>query len=580
MRHRFRTAVWRELPFSARRAIIGTVRSLEELERVLIDFWHNLYYSPAWLFVAISGSVGIVLTILLFISLSRELMARAEGRTAAPRIDFAELDDERPVRWDTRLCLDDSTVASVQYDADFAFGRSLPPLRVSRPVERLPVREPVAVAPSAPAEPRVIPPRLEPLVEILRQPQEPVVRPEILAARSELAELNLRDVTRDPDGWDRGRRRAPTVETTAEPTPYAGDPELNVALDEEDDVWSDLTAWPNRADVALRIELHTPERAAVGQAGQSRVVIRNDGDDTVHRIQLSETLPLLPLVTGAHPEARVRDNLLDREFRRLRSGRERNLDLSWFARSRGDHQHEARVLAEAVVSATVVVEAGRDPITTIPEPVPEDPPVEAPIEPEPPRVRFPRREPIPDRPPVPAPAESAPIEEEPDPAPVAAPPPTTVRIPPRRRAPVPAIACRVKSTPTVSLHQVVELQVEVQNTGETPLHNVRIWADVPKALKHRHGEKLEYPVGKLEPGQVHHSVLRVVGEQAGAAVAAFRVISDENIRADATGKVAVTAPKLAKPPAIAKPARPVLTTPTCPCECQASSGGIWAGYEF
>ncbi|MDP1797784.1 MAG: hypothetical protein Q8K78_09895 [Planctomycetaceae bacterium] len=576
MRNRLRTVVWRELPFSARRAILGSVRALDDFERAVIYFWRNLYYSPAWLFVAISGSVGIVLTILLFISLSKELMARAEGRTALQRIEVADLDPTLPPRWDTRLCLENGSLAAVPYDAEFAFGRSLPPLRVSRPVEPPPVRESVAIAPSLPAEPpRLAPPRLEPYVEMLRQPQEPVIRPEILTARSELEELNLRDVTRQPDGWDEGRNH-PLVAKKAPPA-YAGDPDLNVAIPEDEDVWSDLTAWPNRAEIGMRIELHAPEQAAVGQAGRSHVLIRNDGEDTIHRIELRESLPLLPLVTGATPEARLRDNLIDREFRRLHPNRERNLSLAWFARENGDYHHEAQVLAETVVSATVLVEAGAQPRTVEPDPIAEEP-VEVLITPEPRRAPEPRPEPVRVRPPRPVPAEPAPVEES-DPAPMVAPPPTTVTIPPRRRDPIPAVACRVKPTSTVKLNEVVELKVEVQNTGETPLHNVRIWADVPQSLRHRHGTKLEYPVGKLDPGQVHHSVLRVVGEKAGAAVAAFRVVSDENIRADAKGQVAVTVPKPMKPTPIAKPAKPPLTTPTCPCECQQSQV-TWAGYEF
>lgn len=578
MSNRLRNVIWREIPFSARRAIISSVRALDDFERAMIYFWRNLYYSPAWLFVAVSGSVGIVLTILLFISLSKELVARAEGRLAAPRIEVAELDPFLPSKWDTRLCLDDGKVASVPYDAEFAFGRTLPPLAVNRRppvVDIMPVRPPREVVPPRmdhdPVPPTV--PRLTHEVELLRHPTEPVVRPEISIARSELAELNLRDVMQEPDGWDRGRAR-PVAKLDAPPA-YAGDPELNVAIAESDNVWDDPTLWPTRSDVGLRIELHAPKNAAVGETGQSHVVIRNDGGDTIQRIELRESIPMLPMLTDAFPPARLRDDWIDREFRRLRPGRERSMSLSWYPVSPGEYQHEAQVLAEAVVAATVLVEAPDEPMPA--EPVMEDPPVEVPITPELP----PRRTPV--RPPEPIPAEPEPeaVPEpvaEPRPVPVESPP--VVRIPPRRKEPAPAIACRVKSTPTVKLNSVLELKVEVQNTGDTALHNVRIWADVPASLRHRHGSKLEYPVGELAPGQVHHSVLRVVGEKSGAAVATFRVVSDENIQANATGKVAVTAPKPAKPAVIAKPVRPVLTTPTCPCECQASSGVIWAGYEF
>ncbi|HET6422039.1 MAG TPA: hypothetical protein VFG20_00050, partial [Planctomycetaceae bacterium] len=179
MRHRLRNLVWRELPFSARRAIVNSVRAVEDLERAIYNFWQNLRYSPAWLFVAVSGTAGIVLTVLLFISLSQELLARAEGRGAAPRIDYAELEPDLPSRWDTRLCLEDEALASRPYDADFLFRGKLPPLQARR-TRTLLEPEPVAVVTPVKRdlpEPVVEPPRLESFVEWLRQPHQPMVRP-------------------------------------------------------------------------------------------------------------------------------------------------------------------------------------------------------------------------------------------------------------------------------------------------------------------------------------------------------------------------------------------------------------------
>ncbi len=573
MRHRLRNVVWRELPFSARRAIINTVRAVDDFERAVYLFWQNLRYSPAWLFVAVMGSAGIVLTVLLFITLSRELLARAEGRSAAPRIDYAELDPAQPPRWDTRLCLENEGLASIPYDAEFAFRGKLPPLTISRAVPE-PERTPeIAIAsPVPPVDRPAERPQLAPIVEFLRQPHLAVIRPEILTAFSEMADIADRALNAVPDGWDRGQRRAKTE--TSIPVPYSGDSELMSAAEDPDDVWADPTAFANRADVALRVQLHAPKTAATGQAGQSHLVIRNDGSDMIRRIQLGETQSLLPLVVDAHPGARLNSGLLEREFRRLRPGRERTLGLNWFARDPGDHRHEAIILAEAVVAATVQVEADAplEPETT-PETAPEEPPV---LRPRPRSVIDPVEELPAPRPPAPkSPEPAAEVEIQPVPKEE----PQRVVIPPRTRTPHPAIACKVKSTSAVKLNEVVELKLEVTNTGETRLSDVRIWADVPGALKHRHGSQLELAVGELQPGQVHHAVLRVVGQQAGSATATFRVVSAENIKANALGQVAVVAPKPVKAAPVAKPARPKLTTPTCPCECGVSPV-VWAGYEF
>lgn len=575
MRHRLRNLVWRELPFSARRAIVNSVRAVEDLERAIYDFWQNLRYSPAWLFVAVSGTAGIVLTVLLFITLSQELLARAEGRGAAPRIDYAELEPDLPPRWDTRLCLEDEVLASRPYDAEFLFRGKLPPLQARR-TRPIPEPEPVAVVTPPKRElpePVIEPPRLESFVEWLRQPQRPVVRPEILTALSAMADLVERTMSDQPDGWDRGGDR-PKAEVEI-PVAYAGDPELNTAAVEEDDVWSDPTAYGNQADVALRVQLHAPQHAGVGQAGHSEIIVRNDGKDALRRVLVTEPTVLLPFVTGAHPSARLQGGLLEREFRRLRPGRERSAGLDWFAREPGVRQHEVIVLAEAVVAATVQVEAGEKEVPLEAEIAPEVAPRERP-----PRVVEPDEEIPTTRPPEPRQPEPAPapiVETVPEPTPE----PKPVVAPPRPRAAHPAVACKVKAAPAAKVNDVVELKLEVQNTGETRLSDVRIWADVPGSLKHKHGSQLELAVGSLEPGQVHHAVLRVVGQQAGAATATFRVVSKENIKANAIGKVAIVAPAVAKAAPVKKPVKPRVTTPTCPCECEAASTGvIWAGYEF
>lgn len=572
MRHRLRNVVWRELPYSARRALIGAVRSIDDFERAIYHFWLNLRYSPAWLFVATTGTAGIVLTLLLFITLSQELLARSEGRHAAPRIDFAELNPDEPARWDTRLCLEDETLASRPYDAEFVFRGMLPPLQAHRPQPRRePEPTPVAVVtpePKPQPPPVVAPPRLESLVEWWRQPHQPLLRPEILTALSEMAAIADRTLASVNDGWDRGRTRVPAEPEI--PIAYAGDPDLNTAQEEVDDVWADPAAFGQQADVALRVQLHAPQHAGLNQSGRSELLIRNEGKDALRRVVVTEPAAVLPFVTGAHPAAKLSEGLLEREFRRLRPGRERTLGLDWFAREPGLRHHEAIILAEAVVAATVQVAAGDTEPPLEPSITPEEPPRARPTRVIDPVEELPPPKP---RPPAPKPPEPIVVKE-----PVVEPKPEPVRVaPPRPRAPHPAVACKVKAAPAAKVNDVIELKLEVQNTGETALSDVRIWADVPGALKHQHGSQLELAVGALEPGQVHHAVLRVVGKQAGAATATFRVVSAENIKANAVGQVAVVAPRPVK--AVPK-VKPRVTAPSCPCECEASSGVVWAGYEF
>ncbi len=558
MRHRFRTAVWRELPFSARRAILGTLRALDDFDAIMAEFWLSLHYSPAWLFVTCSGTIGIGLTILLFVTLSQEMLNQsARGPQRVAIIEAAELHTRRIGELDTRLCLETDPPPIRDYDAEFQFrGGMLADWPRTRPVSR---QTPVAVIDEQP--------ELESVIHFQHapRPQLPNDPPTTLSATSESAEPRLPTGRPGRDGWEWWRgESSPVVDTN--PRAYLGDPVLNDTLEPEEDVWADPTAWPTRSDVALRIELHAPHESPVRQAGRSHVVIKNTGEEPIRRIRLTEPAALLPFVTGAEPEARLANNLLEREFRRLRPGRDRILGLAWQPRSSGETRHEARVMAEVVVAANVFIEAPAEAMSIAPEVVEEPLPVEPPME------VIPEPETIPDPLFTPEPVvRRAPQQEpapEPEPEPEPAPPPV------RRPRVHPAVACTVKNNAAAYIDQVVELKVVVQNTGDVALNHVRLWADVPESLIHQHGKKLEFSIGRLEPGQTQEAVFRAIGQQAGVVQTSFRVVAEETESASAEGKVVISAPKpVAKPrpqPPRPVPPRPqprLVPQPTCPCTC-------------
>ncbi len=619
MGHRLRTVVWRELPYSARRSLIGLLRAIDDFENFWRHVWRSLHFSPAWLFVAIVGGIGIVLTILLFCLLTQELLAGpATSGLRRPIIESVSLVVTSTDEIDSRLCLVPSPLRSLPYAAEFDLPDGVLladdespvviPVEERRPVRRPPSRRPSQAAvepPDFPAWDAVEPavpaadPELQVDVQLWRQPLGPRVPPgmeHVLTAQSEPQKSTTpsRRTTLESEDlerwtWFRNQQPAP-----AAPVAYAGEPTVVMETSEES-LWDDFSAWPGRTDVALHVELYAPMRANVQQPGRSRLLIRNAGSDVIRRIEVQEPLRPLDLVTHAEPAAALTDGTLYREFRRLRAGRDKTVALEWFPQFAGDRHHEARVLAEAFVAASVEVARASEPVVAEPaveftpevEPEPEfDPPpqpasresVEAnPFEPEP---APPKPEPAPapvvePLPAEPAPAEPGPIIRKPPrrkvtlppvesvPEPMVTPPPAAAEQP---ATVAPALACQVTGGEQVAVNGTTDVAIQIANTGETALTGVRIWAELPENLQHRHGNQLELVVGDLSPGETHRAILRVVGHKVGLANAKIQAVALETRSAGTQATLSVIE---SPPPTLVRPA-PNRRPCSCPCGQQVT----------
>jgi hypothetical protein len=579
---RIRNAVWRELPFSARRALIGAVRTLDRWEDRVHRCWRSLIDSlddsPAWLFVAIVGTIGVILTILLFFSLTREaLAARSTGGLSVRVIEPAEIPVHATNELDSRLCLETPPLKPLPYPAEFNFtGGALladepvrrPPRTRSQPapVEEMPPWDEVPAPPRKPRETRTVTSRPEVTV-----PEFDTGRPDLIVdvdwdrerrhlamERDEPTEVSARSADvdaesrprlavlggADRDGWSWFRERFGSLKT---PRAYSGEaiPVANALPEDLSEL--DATTIASRVDVALQLELYAPEHATLQQAGRSHIVVRNAGDDTIRRLELREETQPLELITAAEPAASLTDGVLSRELRNLRRGRERTLGLEWFPQSSGRRTVAAQVLGEAVVAALVQVERE-------PEPSPEPEPARVREEPPP----LPRRSPPPVVEPVPEPEPMA----EPEPAPQ-----SIIRRPPRKPTRVttkPGLECQVKNDAQVAVRAMTELQFAVRNTGDTDLQDVRIWVTLPATLAHRQGSRLEHTIGDLAAGQSYTARLRVVGAQPGPAQARVQALAADDVTSEATATLQVIAP--------AAPERPRLPVqPACPCGPLVSS---------
>lgn len=358
-----------------------------------------------------------------------------------------------------------------------------------------------------------------------------------------------------PSPWTRtgpGHRHQVSSGSYADRGDQRDPAEFDVVPDGFDDE-PDIAGTPSFAEVALRLELYAPEQAIAGQSQQSHLVLNNDGSRAISKIAVREPLSGLETVTDVEPAARYnRDqNSIERRIHQLESGKARRLGLIWRPESEGGQVYRAFISVEAAVGATtdVIGPAAREP--EFPEVEPERPMPS--IAPEP--------VPIPERPPVP--------EEK------------------------PGLSLNVQNRPRALVDDLVEFQIVVRNTGDAPLHHVRVHAELPQELRHRQGQQVEYVVEELPIGGSQQAVLRVLAESSGHAVCRLVASADEpvEVRSKAIVEVEakavvperpreplVQAPRRLPPskpgPIVAAPKRVTAPVPNHNCCCQSQSVGV------
>ena len=329
-----------------------------------------------------------------------------------------------------------------------------------------------------------------------------------------------------------------------------------------------LKSAPSFAELALRLELKEPHSTVVGHSNQSSLVLHNDGLQQIPLITIRESLAGLKTVTDAIPPARVvadrhaeeafdpegrfeEPKALERHVEGLEPGKNRKLELAWRPDSAGRRTHSAMVTVTAAVGATteIVPPVADQPMPSVaPEPIPvREPPTDFQpmIEPEP--------EAVPDQEPV--------LDKH------------------------PGLSFDVQHQPRASVDELVEVSIVVRNTGDVPLHSVRVIAQLPEQLKHRQGSEVEYTINRIPVSGSERAILRVVAESSGRAVCLVHVASQESVEADSKSVINVDAktirpepPKLSRvepaPPKLNPPApkrvTPMPVSSNCCCQMQPS----------
>jgi hypothetical protein len=236
----------------------------------------------------------------------------------------------------------------------------------------------------------------------------------------------------------------------------------------------------------------------------------------VHDRHPEEALDLIE--PGAWPKSPRQDTdskSLERSIEHLDPGKNRKLELTWRPDATGHRTHTAQVIVSAAVgSLTEVVPPVQDQSmpSVAPEPIPErERPIEVQpaIEPEPARIVEPEKH--------------------------------------------PGLSFDVQHQPRAIVEDLVEMNIVVRNTGDVPLHDVRVVAQLPDQLKHRRGQEVEYVINRIPVSGSERAILRVVAETSGRAVCHVHVASQEAVESNSKAIIDVEAkPARPEPPKITK----------------------------
>jgi hypothetical protein len=460
-----------------RRAYVAWERFLWRWESWFIHLHKSWRQAPAWNFVAIAGTAGIILTILLFLTpfnLATQLSARDQ-----------RIEEEKPAAWELDSRWDVAQARKQNaYPIELEFA---PPEVVEQPAPRR------RRAPILELDP---PPKVEPRstdwLAVETPPQKPE-RPKFdwdveITCHRRLAEPDAPDVVLtaraespsaasfDADFWNRGEVDEWKIcRRPFEPAglPHAGrhdNDHLTVAGELEDEpagvpfepVLIPESA-PDSAEIALDVEWHPLGRNTSRRRRGPQLFVRNSGSQDIERIDVV----IGSLAEHELPEIHAPSL---QSWRQVSPGSEETLRVA----QRRTPFETLSVVATAFVGSLTDVAVDETPV-----------------------AEQPVREPI-----------------------------------PLPEAPRPHLKLSTGTADKLRQHHMLRLPIQVLNDGNVDLDNVVIVARVPKSLSHRHGETVHYSVGRLRAGQVHNTIMLLTALETGAVDLPLSVADEENSAQD------------------------------------------------
>lgn len=482
---RFRTLVWRELPPCARRICLAWSRRFFHAELFLGQLYQSWTNSPTWNFVGIVGTLGILLTILLFFA-----PWPAEPLSAAASL--ADLEQKPAWEVDSRL-LTRRTEREPAYQVEFLFDGTGRKVRESAGeiADEVPSRR----RRRSSATDGITPPDLSWDVEIValsrRMPRDTVIADTTWTGRSEspTATDERNPFSFGSDDWhaidparSRHRRRSHADESGDHQT-------VGGALDElaTGTTWEPLAS-PETAPSLRNVALNLSWKSSASRRQRGpQLHLHNDGGDAIARIDV--VTGLLRRIDWSQP-----GDFLAQSVSELEPGGDESVRL------------ETRRAGEETVSILVTAFVGS---STDVQPAVAEAPRPKPLQ-----------------------------ERLPAPAPITTPEPPRDRPAPVREVERPHLTMTIGEIGRLPLDNMISAPIRVVNDGNVTLYDVVIVAEVPETLRHEYGSRVHYQLRQMAAGEERRATLLLTPLEAGSSTVPLHAY-DGNRRAEDRGTVRI-----------------------------------------
>ncbi len=462
----------------------GTVSGWMWAEERFFEFGEQLRTYRTWHTVGLAGIIGLVLTLGLFAATTRDPLTRVVIPSPDVQPRYPRLPEFIDPSIDSRI-RPRRQIPRVAYDAEFpkakfAFASQSRPAPRREPAPR-PRPEPVVREFEAPP---IGPSELELSVSWRHwtRPGRLTIDPPIVlgtgSSESTLSKQELDGLLANSDpNWKRGGSRpATTFQSRGAYQDVSGQGErLNRVTDvvPDSEPGEPVSMLASSAQLAVDLEAFVPRAASVGASNRTALQVTNrstTGNDLV--VSVDEPTGELPVVEGTNPLAAINETFLNRRINPLRPGDSQRLELDWFAEIASPYRYRGIVTVAGSVSAATVVDSMAEVVS---EPVADTPAFED--------------------------------------------------IPERQLRP--ALEMSIRSVGMVRIGEQVSVDIEVVNTGEVELPDVRILADLSDKVRHRYGQVLEFRVGKLVVGEARTTYLLLEGLKTGKTQNQLRAVAFE-----------------------------------------------------
>lgn len=254
---------------------------------------------------------------------------------------------------------------------------------------------------------------------------------------------------------------------------------------------------PTTTEINLRLVWSTPQEESHGQYKQARLLVENEGQDSLHRLEVLDLISDSQTVVVMDPEGGVEElddpetganlRIFHRERRSLQPGGSDEFRLKWLPESGHPVIHRSRVIAQAAVYAATEVTRPEESIVERSEP---------------------------------------PVEKH------------------------PALACDVAYVDRAYVGDKVDFEITVRNTGDTPLHTVQVRIDIPEQLSHPDGDTVVFNAGDLDVRGQNRTVVKLSARKVGQAVNSLSLTSAEEVAVHGATQLVVVERQAGQPPVL------------------------------